>query len=335
MELVELRRAMRRERVFRDRRNPLEIFDDEELQARYRFSRQGIMKITDVIAPDIEHPTKRNCALLPYQQVLIARQYYATGTFHLVAGDPLQVTQPTACRAIHRVTNGLCRKIKDFVKFPDENSLPRIKDGFFNIRGFPGVIGCVDGTHIWIIGPHENEKDYVNRKGYYSINVQVICDHRGRIINIVAKWPGSTHDSRILRSSHIWDIMEGGRIHGCILGDSGYPCRNWLMTPILHTLTAQERCYNSAHKGTRVLVEQTIGRWKRRFHLLHLQSRMKNPESTCRVIAATAVLHNLALERNEPLGPDIAAGMPQPDYELYNGELNGQRARTMLIENRF
>ena len=238
----------------------MEIFSDSHLRDRYRFSRAGILYITNLIAPEIEHATRRNCALLPYQQVLIALQYYATGTFHYVVGDPLQVSQSTACRVIRRVTNALSGKINDFVKFPNNNNSVKVKDGFYRLRGFLGVIGCVDGTHIWIIGPHEHEADYVNRKGYHSINVQVICDHKGRWINIVARWPGSAHDSRILRNSHVWDIMEGGMVDGCILGDSGYgyPCQRWLMTPVLHVHNAQERLYNAAHKCTRVLVEQTI-----------------------------------------------------------------------------
>ena len=43
----------------------------------------------------------------------------------------------------------------------------------FNIAGFPNVIGCVDGTHIPIIAPSVDEVDYVNRKSFHSINVQV------------------------------------------------------------------------------------------------------------------------------------------------------------------
>ena len=162
-----------------------------------------------------------------------------------------------------------------------------------------------------------------------------MCDHRGRFINIIAKWPGSVHDSRVLRSSPLWDIMESGRIKGCILGDSGYPCRSWLMTPLLHVHSAQERHYNSVHKGTRVLIEQSIGRWKRRFHILHLQSRLKNPEATCKVICATAILHNIAVDRNEPLGPGIEPGRPQPNHEFYSGSLNGPRERAAFISQRF
>lgn len=41
--------------------------------------------------------------------------------------------------------------------------------------GFPNVIGCIDGTQIPIKAPSANEGDYVNRKSFHSINVQVCC----------------------------------------------------------------------------------------------------------------------------------------------------------------
>lgn len=43
-------------------------------------------------------------------------------------------------------------------------------------------------------------------------------------MNIVAKWPGSTHDSFILENSALKDMFERGAIpEGWLLGDSGYP----------------------------------------------------------------------------------------------------------------
>ena len=55
-----------------------------------------------------------------------------------------------------------------------------IKQGFFEKGGFPGVIGCIDGTHVRIQGPSAHESDFVNRKGFHSINVQAICDHKDK-----------------------------------------------------------------------------------------------------------------------------------------------------------
>ena len=44
-----------------------------------------------------------------------------------------------------------------------------------HFAGLPNVIGCIDGTHIPITAPALDEGDYVNRKSFHSINIQ-ICD---------------------------------------------------------------------------------------------------------------------------------------------------------------
>lgn len=45
---------------------------------------------------------------------------------------------------------------------------------FQAIRSFPGVIGAIDGTHIRIKKTGGDlAQYYINRKGYYSLNVQV------------------------------------------------------------------------------------------------------------------------------------------------------------------
>ena len=46
----------------------------------------------------------------------------------------------------------------------------------YKIAQFPGIVGCVDGSHIPIITPKENEFVYVNRKNFHSANVQAVCD---------------------------------------------------------------------------------------------------------------------------------------------------------------
>lgn len=51
---------------------------------------------------------------------------------------------------------------------------------FYEKTGVPGVIGCIDCTHIAIFPPNSNglypEHIYVNRKGYHSINTQLVSN---------------------------------------------------------------------------------------------------------------------------------------------------------------
>lgn len=91
-----------------------------------------------------------------------------------------------------------------------------------------------------------------------------------------------------------------------LLGDNGYASKRYLLTPILNPITDQEKRYNIKHKSTRNLVERGIGIWKKRFPVIAVKMRQRLVNSL-KVIVATAVLHNIAVERNEPdpLEPDM------------------------------
>lgn len=79
----------------------------------------------------------------------------------------------TALRAVRRVTHALFSHCTRFIQWPSDDQAVSIMQGFEAISGFPGVIGAIDGTHIRINAPKENPADYINRKGYHSIQLQV------------------------------------------------------------------------------------------------------------------------------------------------------------------
>ena len=218
-------------RIFRDRQNPLDIYNDAQLLSEYRFDRESLFKITSKLEPDLDHQTRRNHALPAVQQVLIALRFFACGTFQSVVGDVFNVHKSTVCRVVHRVAHALCRRLDTYVKIPSHADGAVFAERFFATAGFPNISGVIDGTHVRIQAPHRYEDQFVNRKNYHSINVQLICDPDCKITNVVAQWPGSTHDSRMLSESNIGRSFEAGTQWGMLLGDSGYPCRSWLMTP--------------------------------------------------------------------------------------------------------
>ena len=56
------RRNLKRNRVFRDMKNPLDMYDDVELYAKFRFRRHDILTIVDELRDDLEyhsHPDTR------------------------------------------------------------------------------------------------------------------------------------------------------------------------------------------------------------------------------------------------------------------------------------
>lgn len=98
-------------------------------------------------------------------------------------------------------------------------SLESIKD---MAHWFAGVIGCIDGTHIPIICSSTNDfEEFRCRKGYFSINTQAVCDPDLRFTDLVARWKGTTQDSRIWNNSALLSKFEAGNLQGFLLGDNG------------------------------------------------------------------------------------------------------------------
>ncbi|XP_054920477.1 putative nuclease HARBI1 [Dermacentor andersoni] len=252
---------MRRERVFRDRTNIFEVFDEDELQRRFRFGRAGIAYLAELLRDDLQHPTRRSHALSVEQQVVLALKFFATGGFLITAGDTINVHESTASRTVRRVALALVRHCSTWIRWPSPNELAEVQTNFYGLGGFPCVVGAIDGTHVRIQAPEENEEAYVNRHFYHSINVQLVVDANCRILDVVAKWPGGTHDARMLANSSLAKRFDRGVHTGLLLGDSGYPCRPWLMTPFRTPDTPGKRRYNAAHGTTRAVVERKYVSW--------------------------------------------------------------------------
>ena len=63
--------SMARQRVFRDRTDPLDCYDDLELVQRFRFSRSSISRITGLIVTHL-NSKERSHAAAPHLQVCVA-----------------------------------------------------------------------------------------------------------------------------------------------------------------------------------------------------------------------------------------------------------------------
>ena len=100
------------------------------------------------------------------------------------------------------------------------------------IVGIPNVVGAIDCTHVRITAPWNYPEQFINRNKYFSINSQMIVNHRGAITHLSTRWPGSAHDSRILRHIYMQDLLDSNFLQNYyLLGDAGYACQLNLLTP--------------------------------------------------------------------------------------------------------
>ena len=157
---------------------------------------------------------------------------------------------------------------------------------FYTIGEMPGFIGCIDCTHIKIARPPREVFRF--RKGLFPLNIQAICGPDLRFYNIVARWQGSVHDTRIFLNSRIHDDLQDGLLPGHLLGDSGSACRKYLLTPLETPSNVHERKYNESHINTRNTIERAFALLKRRFSGLGKAMRT-HLETAKAVVVASAV----------------------------------------------
>ena len=134
----------------------------------------------------------------------------------------------------------MVKKAFHYIYMPKKEKILRVFDDFEQVSYLRRVIGAIDGSHIRIIAPSEDEYAYVHRNDYAYVHLVVKEDttlstfrlYAMQILFFEMWWPGSHHDSFILEASTVRDRFESGEFGNCwLLGDSGYPLNQWLITP--------------------------------------------------------------------------------------------------------
>ncbi|XP_052755270.1 putative nuclease HARBI1 [Galleria mellonella] len=299
-------RKIKRRRL-RDQSNPFDI-DDEQFIKRYRLSKSLVYSLCDELRPHMAGSSKSTDLTLE-TKVLVALSFFATGSYQRPIGDIAghSIAQPTVSIIIKQITKllNLPEIQAKYIKFPRTSEERRANIiRFYNKFGMPGVLGCIDCTHVAIVRPTENEERYYCRKQYHSLNVQLISNADMEIISVDASYGGATHDSFIWTNhplrQHLEQLSRNESIW--LLGDSGYALRKYMMTPITNTVPgSQEAHYTSVHVRTRNVIERTIGLLKARFRCLLVHRVLHYaPEVAASIVNACVVLHNMTVKSNIP-----------------------------------
>lgn len=203
---MQVQQIERKNKVYRSRIN-FDFVLEAEFVERFRMSGSSVEKILNVIGPLLEHKTKKNKALDPRKQLLVALHFLGSGNQYHGISDMHGIHKSTVCRSVNRVCRAIIRKLFHvYVRWP--SNCDYIQPGFFGTAGFPRVAGAIDGTLIPIQSPRFNESDFVDRHGNHSINTMVVCGPNNEFFYASARWPGSVHDNRVLRNSTLFQKWE-------------------------------------------------------------------------------------------------------------------------------
>ena len=96
---------------------------------------------------------------------------------------------------------------------------------------FNRVVGSIDGCHVRVKPPSQDADCYLNRKLFYSVQLQAVVDQTAKFLDVCLGYTGSVHDSRVLKNSPLYLEKHYPPPGYCLIGDGWYPCLSYPMTP--------------------------------------------------------------------------------------------------------
>jgi hypothetical protein len=206
-----------------------------------------------------------------------------------------------------RVFTALISFKDHFIRWPNIAEREEISNRFARNHGMPGVVGVVDGTPVvFSQRPHIDGEVYWTRKCEYSMNVQLICDDRRRILYYILGWPGSVFDATVFAQSDVSlnpdKYFSPGEF---IIADSGYAASGYLCVPYRqpHASIPHNKVFNELFSSARVVIEHVNGILKNRFSSLReMRTQIKEKSDFKRIndwILVCLILHNILLSYSD------------------------------------
>lgn len=182
-------------------------YTNGEFRKRFRMNRESFNSLLQDLMPYTE-----NIIVPMEKQVLIFIKYLSSQMPFQSIADHYRVCEFTVFNIVKRLSDVICAHLLEkYIKWPEAQNVQETVQGFMNLKGFPGVLGAIDGSHIPIKTPVVCPENYINRKSFASINLQAVCYSKMHFLDIFVGWPGSVHDSRVLKNSPLFDKIENNQ----------------------------------------------------------------------------------------------------------------------------
>ena len=316
------------------------LYNMDDFRKFFRMSRHTFQVICEQLGALDEFQLERSRgrkAISIEKQLMVFMWYVGSLEPLCRIADRFNVTEFSVLRIRKRICGAVLRYFKTkYIVWPNAQDKQGVKQAFQDKRGFPNVIGAIDGTHIEIRPPKEHAQTYVNRKGYHSIILQCVCREDMRFTDCFAGWPGSCHDSRVLRNSDLWEKGDNLCGNDHIIGDGAYPIRRWLLTPYRDTgrLTPQQNHYNFCHCSTRQVIERSFSLLKGRFRRLqHID--VQDLQTAVELCICCCVFHNICILEADALDDlynDDRQNHNRPNAQVADNDPEGVRKRDRIAQ---
>ena len=239
------------------------------------------------------------------KQLLVTLRYLCTPETYSSLSEKFDLSQSTCSDIVKRVCLAFCQVQRNIIVWPSQGEhVWRVQREFQEVCGLYGILGAIDGCHIPIKPPADDEQSYFNRKQRHSVVLQGICDSSGKFTDVYAGWPGSVHDNRVLRNSPLFERTLADRQvvfpgNTFIIGDPAYSPRSWLAPTLKRSCqtNAAKKKYSATISKARVAIEVAFGHLKGRWRRLKfIDAEIRHIPN---LIVACCVLHNICVMEKE------------------------------------
>lgn len=241
----------------------------------------------------------------PEKQLLITLWFMATPDSYRSVCVKFGIGKATALRTVRRVTYALHCLAPRFIKWPRREEANHVIEEFQRTKGFPGVIGALDGSLIEIRAPKKDAVSYICRKNYPAIHLQAVCDAQSLFTHCYAGHAGSVHDSRVFRNSPLAEFIQRPDEYfpsdSHLIGDAAYTIHSHVIVPFRDNghLSARQNNFNYCLSSTRMAIERAFGLLKVRFRVLLDCLPLTDITKIPQFIIACCVMHNICILQND------------------------------------
>jgi hypothetical protein len=209
------------------------------------------------------------------------------------------------------------------------------------VAGFLYCCGAIDGTHVPVRPPADKLAQYINHKGWASMNALVLWDNKRRIRGIHTGWPGGAHDAKLFRNSGFGRMLldgswppedKGGLVNGVYVApycvaDAAFPdCGGRVVKPfpggMLQDGDRFRSTVNYKQSSTRMAAEHGNGMLKRRWRILLHPMELRSMSDVVDIILCCSILHNICVDDRGDAPPEIFGDEEEADVQWLGHDVN-------------
>ena len=136
IEIEMIENSLHRQRIFRDRLNPMEAYSDLDFISRYRITKYMFVDLLNKISLKLHRSTTRYHSIAPTTLLAVALQFIATGTFQTIIASAHGIWQTSVSRCITAVTKALTSIAPAYINFLNTTRQRVIQEYFLKSTSF-------------------------------------------------------------------------------------------------------------------------------------------------------------------------------------------------------